>query len=93
MIQVVLKALKIFCSFGGPYVAPFIIPSIAPVCISTLLPSVCIISMFFINFPEAIEKDKKKKMGITLGIYYLIALLIACCAMQTACKARNRIPM
>jgi len=33
MAQIVMKAMQLFCGFGGPYIAPFIIPSIALVLI------------------------------------------------------------
>lgn len=92
MIQVVLKFLKIFCSFGGPYIAPFIIPFTSPVS-WTLLVSICLISMLSITFPDPVEKDKTTKMGVVSAIYYVIALIIGCSVMQTICKVRKSVPI
>lgn len=104
MIQVILKIVSFFCNFGGPYIAPFIIP-IYGLLVPLTLPLFCslwsiLCCSIFIPIqrsdPNILNsKNGEKRIGRTIGfsllIYYPIIVSCMCLVMQKACQVNNAI--
>jgi len=90
MIQIILKLFSMFCSFGGPWVAPFFMPIInIPLIISSFIPimlSIMLSGPNVLNTNENGEKDWKKGSGWSFLIYYLIFFIISCSVLQSTCR-------
>lgn len=104
MIQLILKIVSLFCNFGGPYVAPLIIP-IYGLLVPLTLPLFCCLwsilcCSIFIPLqrsdPNILNsKDGEKRFGRTFGfsflIYYLLIVSSMCLLMQKACQVNDAI--
>jgi hypothetical protein len=94
-----LKTFTLFCSFGGSYIAPFLIPLLNPSCWVVLV--LCVFLPIYFSPDSAINSDtqddgtKKKNGGKAFGFaflfYYIILVILACSIMQLSCQASKAI--
>ena len=95
MIQLILKAVSIFCRFGGPYVAPVIMPLINPFSWSTMLLCVFLPILFSkpnpLNSTDNENKSGGRAFGFAFLINYLICCIFLCIVMRFTCKASRRV--
>ena len=99
MIQILIRATKIFCAFGGPNFAPFIMPIIGPMCWVTLV--LCVFLPIYFSSPSFLNSNinsdnKEKKAGraflSAFLIHYTICVILLCSIMQTTCKVSKYVP-
>jgi hypothetical protein len=86
-----------FCSFGGEWIAPFLIPLINPICWVVLV--LCVfLPIYFsrdsvLNTDTQVDGSKKRNAGKAFGFafvfYYVILVILGCSIMQVACKAND----
>lgn len=94
MIQIILKMISMFCRFGGPFVAPIIMPLINPLSWTTL--TLCVfLPIYFSNVNQLNSEDGKEKNSTTAFkfafiIHYAICVLCLCSVMQSVCSANNK---
>jgi hypothetical protein len=100
MAQAVKKGLKFFCMFGGPWVAPFVMPCINVLCLlCCFLPSLSSAIMsgpnpinHNSNNPDPNSKDWGRASAWVFAFYYIISLLFFCAVMQMVCKVNDNLP-
>ena len=103
MIQIILKVFSVFCSLGGPYIAPFIAPLSMLIMPPQLIScwAVLLVSIFWpimsanpnvLNSSDGTNKDSTLAFRNSFFIYYAVMIVVTCSAMQMACKAREALP-
>lgn len=97
MIQLLIRLVKAFCAFGGPYVAPFIMPILGPICWITLVLCAFLPIYFssnsFLNTDEKGNKTAGRSFTSAFFIHYTICVVLLCCIMQATCRVSRRVPM
>lgn len=96
MIQILLKALSIFCKIGGKFVFMFLQPLISPFSWSTLVLSVFLPIYYsknnFMNYDkETDKKDSTKAFGYAFLIHYIICVIFLYFVFSAACKVSDEI--
>jgi hypothetical protein len=100
-----LEIFDIFCSYGGPYIAPLYMPifgllNVFFLPMSLSLWCVLLLSIFtpiytsspgFLNSSDNTNKDGGKAFGYSFLIYYIVMIIIFCSIMQISCKAKEAI--
>lgn len=90
-----LKLLSTFCKFGGPYVAPFVMPLINPFLWSTLI-VFAFLPIYFrsinkLNSEDGKNKSAKRSFKFAFIIHYIVCLILLCSIMQVACKVSDEV--
>lgn len=96
MIQLLIRIVKIFCAFGGPYIAPFIMPIIGPLCWITLV--FCAFLPIYLSSPSILNSDNGEKSSgraflSAFLIHYTICVILLCMIMQATCGVSNYVPL
>lgn len=109
MAVVFTKAAQLFCTIGGPWVAPFILPfwmltpfafPIALIYWAILL--ICFFTPIMVAGPNGknslnSDKDGNKKGGKAFGFavlfYWLCMLSVMCSVMQSVCKVTGKVDL
>ena len=95
MIQLILKAVSMFCRFGGPYVAPMYMPLINPLSWSTML--LCVFLPILLSKPNVLNstdnenKSGGRAFGFAFLINYLSCCTFLCIVMHFACKVNRKV--
>ena len=87
-----------FCSAGGPYIAPLLIPLLNPSSWSVLVLCVFLPILYSADSELNSDTDEKgnktknsgKAFGYAFLIYYVICVLLMCSVMQGICKVSNK---
>jgi hypothetical protein len=97
VVQIIIKAIQMFCSFGGPYIAPFIYPGLGllipgpmfilwPILLLSFFMPLMLSSANFLNSDDDQNINGGKAFLNAFAIYYLIMIIVACVVMQSTCN-------
>lgn len=94
MIQVILKAISMFCSLGGPNFAPFFMPFVNPASLSFFVS--CVLLPLNLVTPNVLNSEDNKTKSFARSaqfgflIYYLVCFVFLCVAMRFMCNVSNK---